>query len=141
MDKIRVCWKCGVSIEDLPFPLSRMAKCPACQADLHVCLLCRFYDTSRANQCQEPIAEPVNNKQRANFCDYFQVLAGAYQPKDTRHSNAARQQLAALFGEDTGSIATQVSSDQATADLNKLFGIDDESVSENASNDDNSGKS
>lgn len=128
MAETRMCWKCGASIEDLPFPLSRMAKCASCQADLHVCRLCRFYDTSRAHHCQEPIAEPVKDKQRANFCELFQVRPDAYHPEDTRQTDAARQQLAALFGDEAGGTATSNSTDHAKSELNKLFGIEDQSA-------------
>ena len=141
MAETRMCWKCGASIEDLPFPLSRMAKCVSCQADLHVCRLCRFYDTSRAHHCQEPIAEPVKDKQRANFCELFQVRPDAYQPEDTRPTDAARQQLAALFGEDAGGAITSNSTDQARSELEKLFGIEDQSASMNTGDNDNSKQS
>ena len=66
------------------------------------------------------------------------MLADAYQPKDTRRGDAARQQLAALFGEDSDSVATHGSSDQATAELQRLFGIDDKPASTNTGNDDTS---
>jgi hypothetical protein len=36
-----------------------------------VCLNCTFYDESRANQCFEPQAERVKEKDRSNYCDYF----------------------------------------------------------------------
>ena len=137
MAENRMCWKCGASIEDLPFPLSRMAKCASCQADLHVCRLCRFYDTSKAHHCQEPIAEPVKDKQRANFCELFQVRANAYHPEDTRHTDIARQQLAALFGNGAEDAITTSSTDQAKSDLNKLFGIEDQTAPVNTDDNDN----
>ena len=66
-----VCWKCGATITDTPFPLARTSVCRSCDAELHVCKLCEFFDTTVANQCRETIAERVNDKERANFCDYF----------------------------------------------------------------------
>jgi hypothetical protein len=30
-----------------------------------------FYDRAAPKQCREPAAELVNNKERANYCDYF----------------------------------------------------------------------
>jgi hypothetical protein len=36
-----------------------------------VCLNCSFYAESKANACIEPQAEPVKEKDRANYCDFF----------------------------------------------------------------------
>ncbi|MCI0507442.1 MAG: hypothetical protein L0Z73_15215 [Gammaproteobacteria bacterium] len=119
-----VCWKCGASIADLPFPLARHASCSVCGAQLHVCKQCKFYDKTRSNQCQEPIAEPVYEKEKANFCELFQVKANAYQTRSTTAAEAAKSQLDALFG---GKAAASVSSHdpkQAKTELEKLFGLD-----------------
>lgn len=93
-----VCWKCGTPIKDLPLPLARLAACPHCRVDLHVCKLCKFYDISVAKYCQEPIADEVLDKERSNFCGYFYAKPNAYQPQDTaKHTKA----LDALFGKET----------------------------------------
>ena len=47
--------------------------CPQCDADLHCCKNCRFFDTSVHNQCRETQAEWVQYKDRANYCDYFEA--------------------------------------------------------------------
>jgi len=94
-----VCWKCGAALTDIPFPFGRIAVCPACDADLHVCKLCEFYDTSVSNQCREPIADAVKEKERANFCDYFQARPNAHIAQDHGRSAQARAQLEALFGD------------------------------------------
>ncbi len=46
--------------------------CARCDADLHCCRNCRFYDPAKHNQCSEPQAEWVRDKEAANYCDYFQ---------------------------------------------------------------------
>jgi hypothetical protein len=92
-----VCWKCGASLADLPHPLSRRAECPACHAEQHVCRLCRHHDLAKAKQCREPAAEEVQNKTRANFCEWFQPRAGAYAP-DQAADHSAKARLEALFG-------------------------------------------
>ena len=93
-----VCWKCGAALAEQPLPLSRLAECPACRTELHVCVMCRFYDTGVAKQCRETIAEEVKEKRRANFCDYFQARPDAWQPQDTSAAQAARAALDELFG-------------------------------------------
>jgi ribosome-binding protein aMBF1 (putative translation factor) len=94
-----VCWKCGAELKDVPMPLARRAECPACQAELHVCRMCRHYDTTKAKHCREPMADEVKDKTRANFCEWLQVRADAYAVAAAKPRQAA---LDALFGtEDT----------------------------------------
>ena len=45
-----VCWKCGASLADLSLPFGRRDECRACRAELHVCRMCRFYDTRKAKR-------------------------------------------------------------------------------------------
>jgi ribosomal protein L40E len=92
-----VCWKCGASLAALTLPLRRLEQCPRCSAELHVCRMCLEYDTSRAQQCREPVAEEVREKDRANFCDFFKPRPGAYQAPDTSAAADSRAQLEQLF--------------------------------------------
>lgn len=46
-------------------------ECLHCRQDLHVCKNCEFYDVKAYNECREPAAEVVKEKERANFCDFF----------------------------------------------------------------------
>lgn len=92
-----VCWKCGASIGDEPLPLSRLAECRACRAQLHVCRMCRFYDSRVAKACRETVAEEVRDKERANFCGYFQPRKDAHVP-GTGAARDPRAALDALFG-------------------------------------------
>lgn len=115
-----VCWKCGADISHLTFPLGRMDKCNHCNADLHVCKLCKFYDRSRANQCQEPVADPVSDKQRSNFCGYFEIKGNAYQQGDSSTIVQAQNELAAIFGEPV-EIKSSADND-ARSELEELFG-------------------
>lgn len=66
------CWKCGERIE---YPtgsrVGRRDTCPQCDSDLHSCRNCRFYDPSKSNQCAEPQAAWVRDKQSANLCEYY----------------------------------------------------------------------
>ncbi len=66
------CHKCQ---KELPYkddtPIGRSDRCPYCNADLRVCLACKFFDKSSYNECKEPVAERVVEKEKANFCDYY----------------------------------------------------------------------
>jgi hypothetical protein len=90
------CWKCGAPLVDLPLPVGRNEYCRACRAEIHVCRMCRFYDLSKARHCAEPVAEPVQYKERANFCGYFEPVAGRFRPAGTA-GDSARTALDALF--------------------------------------------
>jgi len=90
------CWRCGAVVVDEPLPLSRTAECRQCRAELHVCRMCEFYDTSKANACREPVAEPVADKTRANFCGWFRPRAGLSAAGDSG-ADEARQRLDDLF--------------------------------------------
>ena len=59
---------------ELPADLrvGRETLCPKCDAYLHACIQCRFYEPTLHNQCLEPEADYVGDRQKANFCDYFE---------------------------------------------------------------------
>lgn len=97
MTETLLCWKCGSSLAGLSLPLLRTEECRACRAELHACRMCRFYDLGKARQCAEPVAEPVQDKERANFCGYFEPAAGRFRPS-AGASDSARAALDALFG-------------------------------------------
>lgn len=93
-----VCWKCGASLHDVPMPLSRLSECLACHAELHVCRMCVFHDPGLRQGCREDRAEHVQEKLRANFCEFFRPAPDAFVPEDRSAQQAARTQLDALFG-------------------------------------------
>ena len=90
------CHRCG-EILRIDGPVGRRTTCPQCDADLHTCMNCRHYDDSAAHQCREPHADHVVEKDASNACDLFQLGDGASRRK--KSSKAARDRLAALFGE------------------------------------------
>ncbi|MBI3297713.1 MAG: hypothetical protein HYZ75_06090 [Elusimicrobia bacterium] len=63
------CWKCGRALTRGEY--GRQEVCPGCAADTRVCRNCLFYDKSMDNECREPAAERVLDKEKGNFCEYF----------------------------------------------------------------------
>ena len=117
-----VCWRCGASLDEEPLPLARAASCTSCNADLHVCRMCEFYDPAVADACREPVAEKVNDKTRANFCGYLKPRGDAFRADDAA-TGAARDGLESLFGLPTGATeASPTTPDAARAALDDLFG-------------------
>lgn len=69
-------------------------ECLHCGHDLHICMLCKFYDQNSHNECRETMAEFVKDKERANLCEYYKPGDG-----DTGATAAddAKSKLEALF--------------------------------------------
>ncbi|MDR3123608.1 MAG: hypothetical protein LBU16_07525 [Treponema sp.] len=65
-----MCWYCGSAIKDAD-PIGRSLRCPECGKDLRVCRHCRFF--LGGGDCSEARAEPPQDKERANFCDWFSL--------------------------------------------------------------------
>lgn len=125
-----VCWKCDASLDDVLIPFSRLSKCKSCKCDLHVCRMCKFYDTRVSNSCREIIAEKVSNKTRANFCGYFQPDENAYKDGD-QTAEQSKASLEALFGMDAGSSnLSNTDADKAKDELDALFGLDENNRSQ-----------
>ena len=121
MSEALVCWKCGAALDGVPMPLSRLSVCLKCAAELHVCKLCEFHEPKLRQGCLEDRAEHVQEKEHANFCDYFRPRPAAHMLKDQPRTAAARAELDALFGGDDKPTAS--SPDPTREELDKLFGI------------------
>lgn len=94
------CYRCGASLSALSLPISRRDQCPECAVDLHVCKMCVYFDTSVPSQCREEGAEDVTRKEQVNFCDWYKPSASAFDPGRATEADAAKDALAALFGDD-----------------------------------------
>jgi len=113
MDKQFPCWQCG-NVLKIAMPFSRREVCDACNADQHVCRLCRHYDPALTNQCREDRADTVTEKERANFCDYFNPNPNAYTGGDRDPQQEAKAKLDALFGDS----ASEENNNNAQVDKN-----------------------
>lgn len=124
MSAALVCWRCGEALKMLPLPLSRLAECPSCRAELHACRLCVNYDAHTQRQCREIRAEEIIKKDQANFCDWFKSRANAYDARAQAKAAAAKSQLDALL---RGEAPAETAADPARAMLDDLFGTKDKS--------------
>jgi hypothetical protein len=91
------CWHCGNALAALEY--GRQDICPKCRRDTKVCRNCHFHDRSANNECREPQAERVVDKERSNFCDYFKPRAGGGSTEKSAlsASEAAKAAAEALF--------------------------------------------
>lgn len=65
------CWHCGHPLSEVDY--ARENRCPGCGRATHACRNCRFFMPGKPNECMEPLVERVVEKDRANFCDYFEA--------------------------------------------------------------------
>ncbi len=63
------CWHCRRPLGKVDY--GRETDCLGCGKATRVCRNCRHYTRGRPDDCEEPMAERVMEKERANFCDYF----------------------------------------------------------------------
>ena len=47
-------------------------KCPKCQAELHCCKQCRFFDSGAQFECTQPIQERISPKDAKNSCTFYE---------------------------------------------------------------------
>ncbi len=92
-----ICARCGRRLE-VASP-SRRDTCAGCGVDLRACVQCAFYSPGRYNDCREPRADRVVDKERSNFCEWFRPAEGRPPGKGDEGDVKAqvRAQLEALF--------------------------------------------
>jgi hypothetical protein len=93
------CHQCG-QVWDVTREPGRQETCEKCGADWKVCLNCAHYDPKVAHQCRERRAEPVDEKDRANYCEWFELGEDRHVggPSNFRE-DAARERLKKLLGD------------------------------------------
>ncbi|MCB1119105.1 MAG: hypothetical protein KDK65_04010 [Chlamydiia bacterium] len=86
-----ICWNCGK--ETTPFPHNLVpfkATCDHCQAYLHCCKNCQFYQPGLPNDCRVPGTDPISNREKFNLCDEF-ALAGKAPPPKVNPDDVAKR--------------------------------------------------
>lgn len=111
------CHRCGrewVTAKRVKLPGVKET-CEECSAYLHCCLNCRFYDTTRNNECQSPTGDWTPDKEGANFCDDFQFRDADAESAEDTEQGRSRTALDDLFGDD------RPSDDEQLDQFKKLF--------------------
>ena len=94
-DEGLLCWNCSKNT-GIKGRVTRNDFCPHCQADLRCCRGCKQFDPTRRFHCREPIETSIVNKEKSNFCDFYQVreayktAGGVSYQKDTKDSKKKR---------------------------------------------------
>ncbi len=64
------CWSCGKEMKASDY--GRELNCLECGRPTKACLNCRWHAPSKPNACAEPMADEVMEKERPNFCNFFE---------------------------------------------------------------------
>lgn len=95
------CAKCGHNYTP---PVYRNSLCENCGSELKTCHNCQHFVPGAAYDCREPVSEPVLDKNRSNFCDWFKAADDAKSsPIASRKKNsseAAKQAFSNLFSDE-----------------------------------------
>jgi hypothetical protein len=99
---MKSCHRCGAELQ-LPSAIARTDSCSHCQSDLKCCLNCRLHDPGANNQCREPQAEWQTDKEKSNFCEFFEfretsTLGQPGMGGSESGPDRARSAFDALFG-------------------------------------------
>lgn len=96
LDKKSFCVFCKVELPlEVNEKIGRHDECPQCKRSLRCCKMCGFYDRHAYNECKEPNAERIIEKERANFCSYFTISNGT--TNNSKSSNDLLSAANALF--------------------------------------------
>ena len=91
------CFACGRAVEVASGErVGFRDECERCGADLHVCRNCAHHDPAAYNECRESSAERVDDRERANRCEWFRPGTADARDRGEEHA-PARSALAALF--------------------------------------------
>jgi hypothetical protein len=113
------CYRCGASLAALTPPIGRHDECPSCYVQVHVCRMCIHFDSSVPKQCCEDDAEEVFEKERANFCDWYEASINAFVAGSMAAEQQAKSSLDALFSGDQGEQPGDNAQQNAAEDLFK----------------------
>ena len=95
-----VCFTCHFA-NDIIDRVGFRDHCQKCYSDLHSCRNCEFFDSAAYNECREPAAEFVKDKEKANFCDFFQPTQSLEHKVKIPSKQVLRAQAEALFKSNT----------------------------------------
>lgn len=96
MPVIGRCFSCGTELTFETASVGRREECPNCKADVRVCYNCEHYDAKSYNECREPQADRIVEKDKSNFCDYYR-FGNAASAKGANTKADAMKKLDDLF--------------------------------------------
>lgn len=85
IDKPITCHSCSKELDlTKDSKISRQEECPHCMTSLHCCKMCKFFDPTSYNDCKEPMAPRVVDKEKANYCDFYRITSPESSAKTSK---------------------------------------------------------
>ena len=88
------CAACGAKVSP---NINLESSCPKCNADLHTCRLCTYFDPSARFECRKTIPARIVNKHARNTCELFTPRTVVERETSSGAPTDARQAFAKLF--------------------------------------------
>lgn len=88
------CAACGAKV---PSNINVDSSCPKCNANLHTCRQCTYFDPSARFECRKPIPARIMNKNAGNKCELFAPRTVVERETSSGTPTDARQAFANLF--------------------------------------------
>jgi hypothetical protein len=89
--------KCAACAAKAPTMILRDSTCPKCNADLHTCRQCTYFDPSARFECIKSIPARIVNKNARNTCELFAARTVVERETSSGPPKDARQAFANLF--------------------------------------------
>ncbi|HJP92326.1 MAG TPA: hypothetical protein VJ875_10250 [Pyrinomonadaceae bacterium] len=88
------CSSCGAKA---PPSITFESSCTKCNAELHTCRQCTYFDPSARFECSKPISARIVNKNARNTCELFTPRTVVERETSSGPPTDARQAFAKLF--------------------------------------------
>jgi hypothetical protein len=88
------CSSCGAQASP---SINIASSCPNCNADLHTCRQCTYFDPGARFECSKPITARIVNKNARNTCELFSPRTVVERETSSGAPTDARQAFAKLF--------------------------------------------
>ena len=89
--------KCSACGEKTPANINVDSSCPKCNADLHTCRQCTYFDPGARFECSKSITARIVNKHARNTCELFAARIVVERQTSSGPPTDARDAFAKLF--------------------------------------------
>lgn len=89
--------KCSACAAVVQANITAEAVCPKCNADLHTCRQCSYFDPGSRFECRKPLTARIVNKGGRNTCELFAARTVVERETSSGQPTDARQAFANLF--------------------------------------------
>ena len=89
--------RCAACATLLPTGIDFTGKCPRCNAELHSCKQCSFFDVSSRFECTQPVSARIPKKDSRNHCNFYSPRTTIERETSTAKPLDARAAFENLF--------------------------------------------